>query len=262
MKLFQIDAFAKRRFEGNPAAVCIVEERLSEDFMQNLALENNLSETAYVTIHQEYCDIRWFTPAAEVPLCGHATLASAFVLFEEGYWPKERQIKFHSLSGELFVTWDQGELSLNFPSRSPESMGADQVEKMEALFEVQLDDVLEVPGEMIFIFKEEEGLQKFDPDQQKVALLAKNGLITSAQSQDFDFVSRYFAPNLGIKEDPVTGFMHTILTPYWSQKMGKKQLRARQISARGGDLGLELLDDRVMIAGSAVKVFETVISYP
>lgn len=260
MKQFQIDAFAKERFQGNPAAVCIVEEDLSEAFMQDLAMENNLSETAFVKIHDGFCNIRWFTPAAEVPLCGHATLASAFVLFEEGYWPKEKAIEFGSLSGALFVTYQGGELTLDFPAKSPEPLSAERKVQFEKQFGIKLKDALTVPGEMIFIFEEEAALESFDPNQAAVAELAKNGLITSAQSsKEFDFVSRYFAPNLGIKEDPVTGFMHTILTPYWSGMLNKMEFKAKQISKRGGELGLQLDGDRVKISGTAVKVFETEI---
>ncbi len=258
MKLFQIDAFAKNRFEGNPAAVCIVEEDISAEFMQNLAMENNLSETAYVRINDGFCNIRWFTPASEVPLCGHATLASAFVLYEEGYWPKDKQIEFASLSGSLFVTYNHGKLQLDFPATDPEELSNEERKSFENQFGISLDKVLVVPREMIFIFSDEEELEQFDPNMSEVSALAENGLIASAKSQKrYDFVSRYFAPNLGINEDPVTGFMHTILTPYWSEVLNKTQMEARQISKRGGELGLELVGDRVKISGTAVKIFET-----
>lgn len=260
MKLYQIDAFAKERFQGNPAAVCIVDQDLTSDFMQNLAMENNLSETAFVRIHDGFCNIRWFTPAAEVPLCGHATLASSFVLFEEGYWPKDKTIEFASLSGTLLVNYEKGRLTLDFPAKSPEAVSEDQKFKYEKQFGIDLKDVLTVPGEMIFIFKDEAALASFDPEQSQVAALAKNGLIASAKSsRNCDFVSRYFAPNLGIKEDPVTGFMHTILTPYWTGIMRKTEFKAKQISKRGGELGLKLEGDRVLISGTAVKIFETEI---
>ena len=260
MKLFQIDAFAKKRFQGNPAAVCILEGEVSSEFMQNLAMENNLSETAYVRVEDGFCNIRWFTPASEVPLCGHATLASAFVLFEEGYWSKDESIEFASLSGSLFVDYNDGLLTLDFPAKRPTPKGNDTRKEMEEKFGIKLQDVLTVPGEMIFIFESEVELESFDPDQKLVAGLAKNGLITSAKSSNgYDFVSRYFAPNLGIKEDPVTGFMHTILTPYWSAVLGQKDFKVKQISKRGGELKLELVGERVKIAGTAVKIFETEI---
>lgn len=258
MKLYQIDAFTKTRFQGNPAAICIVEEDLSAEFMQDLAMENNLSETAYVRINDGFCNIRWFTPASEVPLCGHATLAAAYVLYEEGYWPKDKRIEFASLSGSLFVTYHEGQLTLDFPANFPEVLDNVRKAEFEELFDVSLDKVLIVPREMIFIFNKEEELEKFKPNLSDVAELAENGLIASAKSQkEYDFVSRYFAPNLGINEDPVTGFMHTILTPYWSEVLNKTEMKARQISKRGGELSLELIGERVRLSGTAVKIFET-----
>lgn len=260
MKLFQIDAFAKERFQGNPAAVCILEDKVSAEFMQDLAMENNLSETAFVRIEEGFCNIRWFTPASEVPLCGHATLASAFVLFEEGYLPKEESIEFASLSGPLYVDYNDGLLTLDFPAKRPTPKGNDTRRDMESKFNIKLQDVLTVPGEMIFIFESEAELESFDPDSKLVAGLAKNGLISSAKSnKGYDFVSRYFAPNLGIKEDPVTGFMHTILTPYWSAVLEQNTFHVKQISKRGGELQLELEGERVKISGTAVKIFETEI---
>lgn len=261
MKLYQIDSFTKEKFKGNPAAVCIVERALTEQQMQLLAMEMNLSETAYVKIGEDYCDLRWFTPAAEVPLCGHATLATAYVLFEEGYWPKEKTIQFNTLSGPLYVSYVDGMLSMDFPANKPQAK-PELVDEMNSLFRVDLEQVLTVPGEMIFIFKSEEALLGFDPEEQKVAKLAKNGLITSAKSEsaNFDFVSRYFAPNLGIKEDPVTGFMHTILTPYWAEILDKSKFNARQASARGGQMQTELKGDRVVLKGHAASVFQTEIT--
>jgi PhzF family phenazine biosynthesis protein len=260
MKLYQIDSFTKERFKGNPAAVCIVEGELTQKQMQLLAMEMNLSETAYVKIGEASCDLRWFTPASEVPLCGHATLATAFVLFEKGYWPKDKTIQFNSFSGPLYVSYVGGMLSMDFPANKP-SANADLVSEMNGLFDIDLEQVLTVSGEMIFIFKSEEALLNFDPEDQKVAKLAKNGLITSAKSSNanYDFVSRYFAPNLGIKEDPVTGFMHTILTPYWAELMEKSTFNARQASARGGEMQIELKGGRVVLKGHAVSVFETEI---
>jgi len=259
MKLFQIDAFSQEIFKGNPAAVCIVDEDLSEDTMQAIASEMNLSETAFVKIYPNHCNIRWFTPTTEVPLCGHATLASSFVLFTEGYWPQDKTIEFDSLSGPLFVDYLEKGLQLNFPSQMPNKLPSDKVLEFSKVFGVELQEVLEVPNEMIFIFSHEKDLLAFDPEDQKVAALAMNGLITSVWSdqQGIDFISRYFAPNLGIKEDPVTGFMHTILTPYWASRKGRDSFQARQASARGGSLGLVLKGDRVLISGQAVKVFET-----
>jgi PhzF family phenazine biosynthesis protein len=259
MKLYQVDAFTDQVFHGNPAAVCIVEEELDSSTMQQIAMEMNLSETAFVRIYKDHCNIRWFTPATEVPLCGHATLASSFILFTEGYWPQDRVIEFDSLSGPLFVHYHQEGLTLNFPSQVPRPLSDEKVIEYSDSFDVDLAQVLEVPNEMIFIFKQEEELRTFDPQDAKVAALAQNGLIISAWSgqEGVDFISRYFAPNLGIKEDPVTGFMHTILTPYWAEQKSRTSFNAYQASKRGGHLYLALADNRVLIKGKAVKVFET-----
>jgi len=263
MRLFQIDAFTLTVFGGNPAAICIVEDELSSDLMQSIAMEMNLSETAFVKVYENHCNIRWFTPATEVPLCGHATLASAFVLFTEGYWPESKTIEFESLSGPLFVEKKESLLTLNFPGQTPNSLSEEKLNEFNDLFDIDLMDVLEVPNEMIFIFKSEEDLRTFNPDDSKVASMAQNGLITSAWSgqNDIDFISRYFAPNLGIKEDPVTGFMHTILTPYWASKKGRNAFKVFQASQRGGDLSVEMKGERVLISGEAVKVFETELSF-
>jgi len=263
MKLYQVDAFTDQVFHGNPAAVCIVEEELDSNKMQQIAMEMNLSETAFVRIYEDHCNIRWFTPTTEVPLCGHATLASSFILFTEGYWSQDRVIEFDSLSGPLFVHYHQEGLTLNFPAQFPHALSAEKVIEYSDSFDVDLAQVLEVPNEMIFIFKQEEELRTFDPQDAKVAALSLNGLITSAWSGqgNLDFVSRYFAPNLGIKEDPVTGFMHTILTPYWADQKARTSFNAYQASKRGGYLNLELADNRVLIKGKAVKVFETVLGF-
>ena len=183
MKLYQIDAFAKTRFEGNPAAICMVEEDISAEFMQDLAMENNLSETAYVRISDDFCNIRWFTPASEVPLCGHATLASAYVLYEEGYWPKDKRIEFASLSGSLFVTYNKGQLELDFPANFPEDLADNKRLELEELFDISLEKVLTVPREMIFICSSEEELENFKPNLSDVAELAENGLIASAKAK-------------------------------------------------------------------------------
>ena len=264
MKLYQIDSFTQKIFKGNPAGVCIMDKILSDEQMQDLALEMNLSETAFVTLDKNSCDLRWFTPAREVPLCGHATLATAFVLFEEGFWSKDKQITFNTLSGELIVRMNQGgSLSMDFPATTPVQSTDASLLELEKAFGGTIDEVLSVPGELILIFKDLETLLNTNPDTGYVATLAKNGVIVSAWSNsgDYDFASRYFAPNLGIKEDPVTGFMHTILTPYWSGKKNLKNFKAFQASERSGNMLTESRGDRVLLTGSAVKVFETEFSF-
>lgn len=260
MKLFQIDSFTQELFKGNPAAVCVLDGVLTDLQMQQIAVEMNLSETAFVKIGQDSCDLRWFTPAKEVPLCGHATLATAFVLFNEGYWLKERPIIFNTLSGELTVTLNSDQsLSMNFPGLMPTIINETPSLDLESLFGGKIREVLTVPNELIVIFESLETLMNTNPDSGVITNLAVNGVIVSAWSDnnEYDFASRYFAPNLGIKEDPVTGFMHTILTPYWSKETSKTTFKAFQASDRTGQLVTEIKGDRVILKGSAIKVFET-----
>jgi len=260
MKLFQIDSFTRELFKGNPAAVCIDEQSLNDMQMQQIALEMNLSETAFVKPGEVSCDLRWFTPAKEVPLCGHATLATAHVLYNEGYWSVNEVIVFNTLSGELIVTQNSdGSLSMDFPASIPLEEQEVSIPELESLFGGRVKEVLTVPNELIVIFEDLTTLLNTDPDTSVIAGLAENGVIVSAWSGSdaYDFASRYFAPNLGIKEDPVTGFMHTILTPYWSSRMGRSKFKAFQASSRSGNMTTELRDDRVILSGYAVKVFES-----
>lgn len=264
MKLYQIDSFTQKIFKGNPAGVCIMDNPLSDEQMQDLASEMNLSETAFVTLGKDSCALRWFTPAREVPLCGHATLATAFVLFEEEFWPKDKQITFNTLNGQLMVGMNQdGSLTMDFPATTPIRSTDVPLLELEKAFGGIIDELLSIPGELILIFKDLETLLNTNPDTSYVATLAGNGVIVSAWSDNgvYDFASRYFAPNLGIKEDPVTGFMHTILTPYWSGKKNLKNFKAFQASERSGKMLTELRGDRVLLTGSAVKVFETEFSF-
>lgn len=260
MKLFQIDSFTEELFQGNPAAVCVVDRALTDLQMQQIAVEMNLSETAFVRLGQGACDLRWFTPAKEVPLCGHATLATAFVLFNEGYWLKDKPIVFNTLSGELTVTLNADQsLSMDFPALMPSTDHEVSFLDLERIFGGKVKEVLTVPNELIVIFEDLETVLNTNPDSSVIASLAVNGVIISAWSTngDYDFASRYFAPNLGIKEDPVTGFMHTILTPYWSKKMDKADFMAFQASDRTGHMTVEIKEERVILRGNAIKVFET-----
>ena len=260
MKLYQIDSFTKEIFKGNPAAVCIVEDDLPEAQMQLIAAEMNLSETAFVKQYDSHCNLRWFTPATEVPLCGHATLAAAHVLWQHGYWPKDQAIEFNTLSGSLYTRLEGDLIIMDFPANVPEVNPNIYKPELEEELGVSIQDILTYPNELILILKEEE-LRNLNPDPGFISRQAKNGVIVSAKSEggDYDFVSRYFAPNLGIKEDPVTGFMHTILTPYWSQKLGMNEFSAYQASARGGEMKTELKGDRVLLKGHAVEFFQTEI---
>ncbi len=263
MKLFQIDAFTKEIFKGNPAAVCILEEERSDAWLQSLAKENNLSETAYVLRKGDRYSLRWFTPAKEVPLCGHATLASSFTLFSEGYHPQDTPILFDTLSGELKVSQDGDALKMDFPANYAETFSYDNLARAEEEFKGEIKEVLIYPDEMIFIFKDVNTVLNAAPNMGWISTLATNGVIVSGWlgGDDYDFASRYFAPNLGIPEDPVTGFMHTILTPYWARKKSRNNFKAFQASERTGRLETELRGNRVVLKGNAVKVFETEINF-
>lgn len=248
LPIYQIDAFANELYKGNPAAVVPLKEWLPVSVMQNIALENNLSETAFFVYDKGYYHIRWFTPAVEVPLCGHATLASSFVIFnflEENI----KEIKFMSKSGELIVTRHKDLITLNFPSKKPLPIKAPQnllnaipVEPKEVLFNTSL----------LAVFDNEEIVREMKPNMSALAELKEDGLIITAPGKKYDFVSRYFVPNAGIEEDPVTGYAHTILTPYWSERLGKQKLKAYQASKRGGQVFVENLGDRVKISGYAI----------
>lgn len=245
---FVVHAFTDTVFAGNPAGVCPLESWLDERLMQRIAAENRLSETAFFVAGEGGYDLRWFTPAAEVDLCGHATLASAYVLFEELGLEGEG-IRFSSRSGPLTV-WRVGHaLVMDFPSRP-----ASPIAPPEAL----LTGLGRTPSEtlqsrdLLAVFASEHEVRSIDPDLDALATLDCTGVIVTAPGEDVDFVSRFFAPRVGVPEDPVTGSAHCTLTPYWAGRLGRSQLAARQVSARGGELACRLVDDRVHVAGHAV----------
>jgi PhzF family phenazine biosynthesis protein len=248
MKIYQVDAFAKTLFQGNPAAVVPLEKWLPDTLMRQIAMENNLAETAFFVKEGEDFRIRWFTPSTEVDLCGHATLASAFVLYNyEGYTGDS--IRFHSRSGLLTVS-RQGELlSLNFPADfvtevelSPE-LTAGLEPKPVGAFKGKTDYML--------IFECEQDIRDLRVDLNRLSRIPARGIIVTAPGDEVDMVSRFFAPQSGIDEDPVTGSAHTTLTPYWAGRLGKNKLTAIQLSARRGWLECELQGDRVLITGQA-----------
>jgi len=245
---FVVHAFTDTVFGGNPAGVCPLESWLDERLMQRIAAENRLSETAFFVAGEDGYDLRWFTPAAEVDLCGHATLASAFVLFEELGLEGEG-IRFSSRSGPLTV-WRAGQaLGMDFPSRP-----ASPIAPPEAL----LAGLGRTPSEtlqsrdLLAVFASEHEVRSIDPDLDALASLDCTGVIVTAPGDDVDFVSRFFAPRVGVSEDPVTGSAHCTLTPYWADRLGRSRLAARQVSARGGELACRLAGDRVHVAGHAV----------
>lgn len=255
LKMFQIDAFAEKVFEGNPAAVVPLETWLPDSTMQSIAAENNLAETAFFVPTHEGFHIRWFTPVSEVKLCGHATLASAFLLFTEmGYEPDE--IVFDSLSGPLRVKKEGELLALDFPNQMPEPCDIP-----EALIKgLGKKPVAVLAGEdYVAVFEHEADVADIVPDHSALEQLGLRGVIATAPSVNYDFVARFFAPKFGIPEDPVTGSAYTHLTPYWAGQTGRKEFTTRQISSRGGDIWCRLDGDRVLIAGKAVKFFEGMI---
>jgi PhzF family phenazine biosynthesis protein len=249
LRLFQLDAFTSKLFSGNPAAVCPLDSWLPDEVMQNIAMENNLAETAFYVNRGDQFEIRWFTPAVEVDLCGHATLAAAHVLFNfENF--KGKEINFFSArSGLLKVSREGDLLTLDFPTDvfsrvelSPEIISCFNIQPIEA-FKGKTDYMI--------IFQNEEDIRNLQPDLIAIGKLKVRGVIVTAKGNQVDFVSRFFAPQSGINEDPVTGSAHTTLTPYWAQKTGKNELTARQLSARMGDLKCTYCNERVKISGQA-----------
>jgi len=264
--IYQIDAFTSETFKGNPAAVMPLEAWLPEQQLQAIAQENNLSETAFVVPLPESDSadfhIRWFTPTTEVPLCGHATLATAWVIFKKLGWSTER-VRFTSKSGALAVARKpDGWLELDFPNLPFEQQPTPSL-ITEALGEAPATS-LYVPNDTNYMVElaGESAVLEAAPDLRKLAQLGNQGLIVTAPGSECDFVSRYFAPGAGIDEDPVTGSIHSVLTPYWAEKLGKNTLYARQLSKRGGELRCELQGERVAIAGQAAFYMEGAVSLP
>jgi PhzF family phenazine biosynthesis protein len=251
LPIFQVDAFASRRFSGNPAAVVPLASWLPDDVLQSIALENQLSETAFFVPEGDVFHLRWFTPTVEVSLCGHATLATAFILFTELAAGRGREeLRFRSMSGELSVRRDGERLVLDFPRRVPIATQA-PAGLTEAIGTSVLE-VLDAGEDMVAVVERSEQVQKLDPDLRFIKAHCRRALMVTGPGDDCDFVSRFFAPESGIDEDPVTGSAHCALTPYWAARLGKTRLFARQLSPRGGELWCEDLPPRVTIAGQAV----------
>lgn len=252
LPLFQIDAFADRPFAGNPAAVVPLEAWLPAERMQAIAAENNLSETVFFVPEGEGYRIRWFTPMTEVDLCGHATLAAAFVLFTE-LRPDLEAVRFQSVSGPLAVARQGNLLVLDFPSRPPRP-----IPPVPGLAEALGARILEthLSRDVVAVLGSEAEVRALEPDFSALTRIDHFGFIATAQGDTGDFVSRFFVPKEGIPEDPVTGSAHSTLVPFWAERLGKPVLHARQLSRRGGELFCELKGDRVAIAGRAVKVLE------
>ncbi len=252
--LYQVDAFASRVFSGNPAAVCILEEWLDENLLQSIAAENNQSETAFVVPGGQMFDLRWFTPATEVALCGHATLAAAFVLFNVYHYPEKTIFFQTSQRGRLGVTRKDGLLELDFPSMSVHDQPAP--DGLAEALRIEPHQVYGSADDLLAVFGSEEDVRGIQPDFSRLEQVDCRGVIVTAAGDECDFVSRFFGPQVGIPEDPVTGSAHCVLTPYWAQRLGKNRLRALQVSRRGGELFCENAGDRVRISGGAVMYMQ------
>jgi PhzF family phenazine biosynthesis protein len=249
LQLFQADAFAAGLFKGNPAAIVPLQEWLSDELIQQIAMENNLSETAFFIPEGDHFHIRWFTPKAEVRLCGHATLATAHVLFNELNFQGDL-LEFESLSGILTVKKVGDKLRLDFPADF-----AQEVEPVDVFAEAlgaQPAKTLKGRTDYLLLFDSEETIRTMKPNFHLLYQTDARGIMVTAQGDSVDFVSRFFAPGVGIDEDPVTGSAHTTLIPFWANRLGKTELTALQLSARGGQLWCTLSGERVFIAGKAV----------
>jgi len=249
-QIFQVDAFAARRFAGNPAAVVALERFLPDATMQAIAAENNLAETAFLVRRDGDYDLRWFTPVLEVPLCGHATLASAAVVMEQ-LEPDRDRVVFHSASGPLAVRRNGRAYVMDFPARPSEV-----IETPRGLADALGAEPVEVTANQhnfMAVLESEDVLRKLTPNMDAVARIGRPGVIVTAKSEgEYDFVSRYFAPAKGVPEDPVTGAAHCMLAPYWATRLRKTEFRAFQASKRGGEMRCRLIGDRVELEGECV----------
>lgn len=247
MKLFQADAFTSELFGGNPAAICPLESWLRDELMQKIALENNLSETAFYVKKNDQFEIRWFTPKAEVDLCGHATLATAFILFNHEGYDKEEMVFTTMKSGNLTVRKKGNLLTLDFPKDHLKEI--EPIPELLNAFNIKPVEWFKGKTKLMLVFQNEEEIKNTKPDLKAIAEFAPGGVIVTAAGKEVDFVSRFFAPFVGVDEDPVTGSAHTALIPYWAGITGKDELSAIQLSARKGFLKCTNKNDRVEISG-------------
>ncbi len=262
LPLYQVDAFTNRSFAGNPAAVCPLEAPIPEALMQDIAAENNLSETAFFHPQGDGFSLRWFTPTVEVDLCGHATLASAYVLMME-LEPTRTEATFRTRSGPLIVRrGDADALVMDFPALPIVPADAQTRARAEAALGSKTLELLRDPTRLLAVLETPEDVRRAAPDLAAVARMGASLCVTAAGNGDpIDFVSRYFAPASGVPEDPVTGSSHCMLAPYWGARLGKKTLRARQISRRGGEMSCTLAGDRVLLGGKCRLVIKGSLSY-
>jgi predicted PhzF superfamily epimerase YddE/YHI9 len=259
VEVFQVDAFTDKPFAGNPAAVCVLPEAADEAWMQNVANEMNLSETAFLVQQENGYNLRWFTPAVEVELCGHATLASAHILWEQGLLAPDAQVRFFTRSGLLTAIRKALWIELDFPAEPEE-----QTAIPETLFRALGADAQYVGKnrfDYLLEFESAKTVRELTPDFNLLSAISTRGVMVTSRSDssDYDFISRFFAPAFGVNEDPVTGSAHCCLGPYWAKKLGKKELTAFQASARGGVVKVRVGDERVILGGQAVTVMRAII---
>ena len=244
--IYQVDAFSTGPFSGNPAAVCPLDDWLDDNTLQSIAAENNLSETAFIVASEKDYGLRWFTPAVEVDLCGHATLAAGYVVLNH-LQPDLDSVAFETLSGRLVVARDGDRLSMDFPSRAPTPISGSEA-LSDALGAAPSE--VHLSRDILAVFDDEASVRRLSPDQARLLALDEGlGVIASAKGDSVDFVSRFFVPKAGIAEDPVTGSAHCTLVPFWAERLGKSRLVAHQVSKRGGELHCEHRGDRVIIGG-------------
>jgi PhzF family phenazine biosynthesis protein len=252
--IYQVDAFTSELFSGNPAAVCILDGWLDDKSLTAISAENNLSETAFLVKSEQGFEIRWFTPLTEVARCGHATLASSFIIFNKLQWP-QGVIHFQTRESGILSVKRNGELlEMDFPAipTFKQTIPDGLVDDLNH----SLLEVLGTDKDLLAVVEDEKAVRELEPNLLSLMKIEKQGIIVTASGVQCDFVSRYFAPRLGVSEDPVTGSSHCILAPYWAKRLGKKQLHARQVSKRGGELFCEDSGERVTIAGKAVLYLE------
>jgi len=255
MKYFVVDAFAEELFKGNQAGICVLDKQIDDNLMQNIASENNLAETAFVVKTENGYDLRWFTPDVEIDLCGHATLASAYVLMN--YFEKNTNIiSFYTKSGVLTVTKKNDLFEMDFPSRIPKKIETNMI--VQCSINAPIIETY-MSRDMLILLETEEQIRKLEVDIEKIKKVTEcfAFIITAAASNsEYDFVSRFFAPNAGINEDPVTGSSHSTLIPFWAERLNKNKLIAKQLSKRGGTLYCENNGNRVKISGKAKLYLE------
>jgi len=249
LKFYQVDAFTDLLFGGNPAGVCPLEQWLPDETMQKIAMENNVSETAFFTIEERIYRIRWFTPRVEVNLCGHATLASAHILFNDFSYPGD-EITFESKSGKLSVRREGDLLFLDFPCNKPQR--ASLPEEFVQALNITPVQCFKGKEDYLLLYKTQREIENLIPDFRKLEKVDARAVIVCAPGDSVDFVSRFFGPRVGVDEDPVTGSAHTVLIPFWAEKLGKTEMSALQLSKRGGKIFCRHKGERVEIGGKAV----------